>query len=233
MTFDQAVEHAIGSSSTLNDKEGALQKYKVLSQGKSNREARLAAKDVLGSDVFWDWDLPRTREGYYHFKGGLEAAIKRTKAFAPYAEMVWLETKAPDVKQAQYFAGEVREQHPGKWFVYNLSPSFNWSAHGYTDESLKSFVWDLGKSGFVLQLISLAGLHSTATVTVELARQFVTDGMLAYVQLIQRKEKELGCDVLTHQKWSGANYIDRVLSTVSSGSSSTAAMGKDSTEHSF
>ena len=122
-----------------------------------------------------------------------------------------------------------------------------------TDEGLKNFVWDLGKEGFVLQLISLAGLHLNATATAELAARFKNDGMLAYVDLVQRKEKEIGCDVLTHQKWcvltskslttcqnmltddcrSGANYIDRILTTVSAGSSSTSAVGKDSTEHQF
>lgn len=124
-----------------------------------------------------------------------------------------------------------------------MSPSFNWTAHGYTDEQLKSFVWDLGKAGFLIQLISLAGLHSTAVVTgkcrtspgclgkcrtdlscsptAELAKRFKTDGMLAYVELIQKKEKEIGCDVFTHQKWSGASYSDRVLN----GASHTHTLG--------
>ena len=104
---------------------------------------------------------------------------------------------------------------------------------------------------FVLQLISLAGLHLNAAATAELASRFKTDGMLAYVELVQKKEKGLGCDVLTHQKWfvshydlnrlfahnetcrSGANYVDRILNTISAGSSSTSAVGKDSTEHTF
>ncbi|KAG8976164.1 hypothetical protein FRC05_004413 [Tulasnella sp. 425] len=125
------------------------------------------------------------------------------------------------------------EKYPGKWLVYNLSPSFNWSAHGFTETDLKNSIWDLAKEGFVLQLISLAGLHSTVVVTAELAQKYKEQGMLAYVNLIQKKEKEIGCDVLTHQKWSGANYVDRILSTITSGSTSTSAMGKDSTEHSF
>ncbi|PPQ71646.1 hypothetical protein CVT24_007837 [Panaeolus cyanescens] len=231
-TFNQAVEKAINSSN-LQDKSGSLQKYLESASGQSNAVARAAAKEILGHDVFWDWDAPRTREGYYHYTGGVEAAIKRTKAFAPYADMLWLETKSPDVKQAKYFSGKIREEHPGKWFVYNLSPSFNWSQHGFDNTALKNFVWDLAKEGFVLQLISLAGLHSNAVTTAELSSRFKEDGMLAYVELIQRKEKEIGCDVLTHQKWSGANYIDKILSTVSSGSSSTSAVGKDSTEHTF
>ena len=85
----------------------------------------------------------------------------------------------------------------------------------------------------MLQLISLAGLHLNAAATCALAARFKTEGMRAYVELVQAQEKALGCDVLTHQKWSGANYVDRILSTVSAGSSSTSAVGQDSTEHQF
>jgi len=231
-TFDQAVEQAV-QESPIGDKAEALRQYHTRSAGLSNTEARLVARDILGTDIFWDWDLPRTREGYYHFTGGIESAIARATAFGPYADLLWLETKRPDLQQAKTFARRLREKFPNKWLVYNLSPSFNWSAEFSNDDEIKHFIWELGKEGFVLQLVSLAGLHSTAAATAELAQQYKTDGMLAYVNLIQRKEKELACDVLTHQKWSGAKYIDRILQTVSSGSSSTSAMGKDSTEHSF
>ncbi|CRJ94401.1 hypothetical protein BN1708_017039, partial [Verticillium longisporum] len=122
---------------------------------------------------------------------------------------------------------------PGKGLVYNLSPSFNWMAHGFTDATLKSFIWDIAREGFVLQLISLAGLHSNATITNELARDFKSDGMLAYVNLVQRREKEGGCDVLTHQKWSGASYIDGILGAIQSGSSSSKSMGEGNTEGQF
>ncbi|KAF8599781.1 isocitrate lyase [Ceratobasidium sp. AG-I] len=231
-TFEQAVEQTIAKSQ-LSDKEAALSKFRELSAGLSVNESRYVAKDIIGEHVLWDWDLPRTREGYYHFSGGVDAAIDRVLAFSPHAELLWLETKQPDLEQARGFARRIRKVFPGKWLVYNLSPSFNWSAHGFTETDLKNFVWELAKEGFVLQLISLAGLHSTAMVTAELAERYKRDGMLAYVELIQRREKELGVDVLTHQKWSGAPYIDRILSTISSGSSSTSGMGKDSTEHTF
>jgi isocitrate lyase len=159
--------------------------------------------------------------------------------------MLWLETKTPDIKQAKTFAERILAKYPNKKLVYNLSPSFNWSAHGFSDGDLKEFCNELGKAGFVLQLISLAGLHSTAAVTCELSKGFKKDGILAYVELIQRREKEVGTDVLTHQKWSGANYIDEILQSmgplvlfwlmivVSAGSSATSSIGKDSTEHSF
>ncbi|KAK1218684.1 mitochondrial 2-methylisocitrate lyase [Marasmius sp. AFHP31] len=232
VTFGEAVEAAI-KESTIKDKEGAFKTFKDATVGKSISDMREIAKDILGAPVFWDYEMPRTREGYYHVTGGLGPAIKRATTFAPYADLVWLETKTPDIEEARYFARKIRETYPETRFVYNLSPSFNWSAHGFSETDLKNFCWELGKEGFALQLISLAGLHSNATATAELAARYKEDGMLAYVQLVQRKEKEIGCDVLTHQKWSGANYVDKILQSVSSGSSSTSAVGKDSTENSF
>ena len=104
---------------------------------------------------------------------------------------------------------------------------------GFDKESLKTFVWDLAKEGFVLQLISLAGLHSTAAATHELSKAFSEEGMLAYVRLVQAKEKELGCDVLRHQMWSGAEYVDGMLGAVVSGSSGSKSMGDGNTEGQF
>jgi len=236
VTFDQAVENTIRRQSNIVDPESAYQTYLAGTAGRglSNRQCRDAARAILnGKDVEWSWDLPRTREGFYHYKGGVEAATKRVLAFSPHADMLWLETKSPDLAQATGFARNIREKFPGKWMVYNLSPSFNWGAHGFSEGDLRDFIWNLAKEGFVLQLISLAGLHSGATITAELAQRYKTDGMLAYVELIQRREKEIGCDVLTHQKWSGASYVDRILASVTAGSSATSAMGEGSTESSF
>ncbi|SCZ98842.1 BZ3500_MvSof-1268-A1-R1_Chr7-1g09290 [Microbotryum saponariae] len=224
VTFDQAVQRHLERTLSASEAKTKFDDYKsrVGEANLTNREARRVAKEVVGQEVKWDWGLARTKEGYYHYQGGVpvsphtlssafRAAMKRTLSYAPLADLLWLETKEPNLAQAQGFATEIRSHFPSKWLVYNLSPSFNWGAHGFTPEQLKSFVWDLGSSGFVLQLISLAGLHSTAVVTHELAKRYKDEGMLAYVELIQKKEKELGCDVLTHQKWSGASYIDRVL----------------------
>lgn len=163
----------------------------------------------------------------------MEAATKRALAFGPYADLLWVETGDPNVSVAAKLGRAVREVYPGKGLVYNLSPSFNWMAHGFTPETLKSFIWDIAKEGFVLQLISLAGLHSTATISNELAKAFKKDGMKAYVDLVQRREKELGCDVLTHQKWSGAAYIDGILGAIQSGSSGSKSMGEGNTEGQF
>ncbi|GAO18846.1 hypothetical protein UVI_02059570 [Ustilaginoidea virens] len=194
---------------------------------------RALAAHYAKTPVHFDWDVPRTREGFYHFRAGMPAATKRALAFAPYADLLWVETGDPSVEVAARLGRAVRESYPSKGLVYNLSPSFNWMAHGFTPETLKSFIWDIAKEGFVLQLVSLAGLHSTAAISCELARGFKKDGMKAYVDLVQRREKELGCDVLTHQKWSGASYMDGILGAIQSGSSSSKSMGEGNTEGQF
>ncbi|PTB62689.1 methylisocitrate lyase [Trichoderma citrinoviride] len=233
VTFDEAaVEHM--------QKEGVAQAKidEYLSATAADRNMGIAHRRALASQytktpVYFSWDVPRTREGYYHFRAGMEAATKRALAFAPFADLLWVETGDPKVEVAAKLGRTVRAAFPGKSLVYNLSPSFNWMAHGFTDETLKSFIWDIAKEGFTLQLISLAGLHSTATITNELAKKFKTDGMKAYVEIVQRREKELGCDVLTHQKWSGASYIDGILGAIQSGSSSSRSMGEGNTEGQF
>ena len=230
VTFDEAVEAHIKSEG------GDAAEY--LAQTKANPNLSLTKRRALStkytkSPVTWSADIPRTREGFYHYKAGIPAATKRAIEFAPYADLLWLETATPSVAKAAGFAREIREKYPGKKLVYNLSPSFNWMGQGFDDASLKSFVWDLAKEGFVLQLISLAGLHSTATISAELSRGFKEDGMLAYVNLVQSREKALGVDVLTHQKWSGAGYIDGIIGAIQSGSSGSKSMGDGNTEKGF
>ncbi|KAJ4356176.1 mitochondrial 2-methylisocitrate lyase [Didymosphaeria variabile] len=230
VTFDEAVQQHLGKEGSSID--GYLNEIKANPDLSLLKRREVAAKHTK-SPVYFNWDIPRTREGHYHYKAGMAAATKRAKEFAPYADLLWVETAGPNVEEAGKFAGEIREKYPGKKFVYNLSPSFNWLGQGFTEESLKSFVWDLAKHGFVLQLISLAGLHSTATITCELSRAFKDQGMLAYVNLVQAREKEVGCDVLTHQKWSGAGYIDGILGSIQSGSSGSRSMGEGNTEAGF
>ena len=163
----------------------------------------------------------------------MPAATKRAIEYAPYAELLWLETAVPDVEKAAGFAAEIRQAHPDKFLVYNLSPSFNWMGQGFDKESLRNFIWDLAKHGFVLQLISLAGLHSTAAATAELSKDFRWKGMQAYVNLVQKKEKRLDVDVLKHQKWSGAEYVDGMLSAIQRGNSGSKSMGEGNTEAGF
>ncbi|KAF7291567.1 Isocitrate lyase [Mycena chlorophos] len=187
----------------------------------------------LKSVPYWDWDSPRTREGYYRYQGGTQCAIVRAVAFAPYADLLWMETKSPIYAQAKEFAAGVHAARPGHWLAYNLSPSFNWDAAGLGEKEMQSYVWDLGKLGFCWMFITLGGLHSNAYISDLFAKEFAKTGMKAYVEIVQRKERELGTDVLTHQKWSGADYADNLIKTVTGGVSSTAAMGKGVTETQF
>ncbi|KAJ9619616.1 mitochondrial 2-methylisocitrate lyase [Taxawa tesnikishii (nom. ined.)] len=212
VTFDEAVIAHIKAQSSDTNK---VSKY----------EQEIAKNLLLG--------YAEDERGFYHYRAGVPAATKRAIAFGPYADLLWLETGSASVEKAAGFAREIRAAYPGKKLVYNLSPSFNWMGHGFSPEQLKNFIWDLGKEGFVLQLISLAGIHSTATITKELAEKYKTDGMLAYVELVQKRERELGVDVLTHQKWSGAQYMDGILGAIQSGSSGSKSMGEGNTEGSF
>lgn len=105
---------------------------------------------------FWDWDAPRTREGFYRYQGGTQCAVNRAVAFAPYSDLLWMETKKPILAQAQEFAEGVHAVYPEQWLAYNLSPSFNWEAAGLDTDAMKSYVWQLGKLGFVWQFITVS-----------------------------------------------------------------------------
>ncbi|KAI1334663.1 isocitrate lyase [Xylariaceae sp. FL0016] len=233
VTFDEAAVEQMEAQGVSRDR---IDSFLEMVQGDANMgitKRRQLANELVREPIRFDWDVPRTREGFYHYRAGMRAATKRALTFGPYADLLWVETGDPSVEVAAKLGRAVREVFPGKGLVYNLSPSFNWMAHGFTDATLKSFIWDIAKEGFVLQLISLAGLHSTATITNELAKEYKKDGMKAYVDLVQRREKELGCDVLTHQKWSGASYIDGILGAIQSGSSGSKSMGEGNTEGQF
>ncbi|CAO3606867.1 unnamed protein product [Cunninghamella blakesleeana] len=199
---------------------------------KSNAEARAIAK-TYGVEIYFDWDSCRVREGLYRYEGGTEAATARAVAFAPYADMLWMETKKPILSQAEQFSKGVLAHYPEAKLCYNLSPSFNWDAAGMTDKDMEAYVWQLGKLGFVWQFITLGGLHATALATATFARSFKARGMYGYVNDVQRKEREHNVDVLQHQKWSGASYVDELIKVVTGGVAATAAMGKGVTEDQF
>lgn len=188
-------------------------------------EMKALAK-TWGMDPFWDWDSPRTREGFYRYQGGTKCGIARAVAFAPYADLLWMETKKPIYDQAKEFATGVLKVHPWAMLAYNLSPSFNWDAAGMTDAQIRSFIGDIAKLGFCWQFITLAGFHCQGLKIDLFARDYKERGMLAYVEGVQRPEREHGVETLQHQKWSGAEYVDRLMMTVTGGVSATAAMGK-------
>ena len=178
-------------------------------------------------------DLPRVREGFYRYQGGTKCAINRAVAFAPYCDLMWMETKKPIRAQAEEFAKGVLAKFPDKLLAYNLSPSFNWDAAGMSDQQMQTFISDLGQLGFVWQFITRGGFHSNALGIDLFARDFAQRGMLAYVERVQRQERKHGVETLQHQTWSGANYVDELIKTVQGGMAATAAMGKGVTEHQF
>ncbi|KAF7732518.1 isocitrate lyase 1 [Apophysomyces ossiformis] len=223
---------AVADELQKNGKGHVVQEFLNKIRSKSNTEARQIAASY-GVDIFWDWDLPRVREGYYRYEGGTEAATSRAIAYAPYADMLWMETKKPILSQAEQFAKGVLSASPQSLLCYNLSPSFNWDAAGLNDNDMGTFVAKLGQLGFVWQFITLGGLHANALITATFAKSFKEQGMLGYVSNVQRKERENGVDVLQHQKWSGATYVDELMKVVTGGVAATAAMGKGVTEDQF
>jgi isocitrate lyase len=176
----------------------------------------------------------RTPEGFYRTKAGLDQAIARGLAYAPYADLIWCETSKPDLEQASRFAKAIHAIYPGKLLAYNCSPSFNWKAN-LDDATMKTFREELGKMGYKFQFITLAGWHSLNLGMFELARAYKQDGMFAYSQL-QEKEfanEKNGFRAAKHQSFVGAGYFDAVQNTIMHGLSSTTALAGSTEEEQF
>ena len=189
------------------------------------------AATLITSDVD-DRDKPfitgeRTAEGFYKIKNGLEPCIARAKSYAPYADMIWMETGTPDLELAKKFADGVHEEFPDQLLSYNCSPSFNWSAHLDADEIAK-FLKELGAMGFTFQFITLAGFHALNYGMFDLAYGYAREGMTAFVDLQNREFKaaeERGFTAVKHQREVGAGYFDTIATTVDPESSTTALKG--------
>ncbi len=176
----------------------------------------------------------RTPEGFFRVTDGIEAAIARGLAYAPYADLVWFETSTPDLDEAERFAAALRDEYPGKLLAYNCSPSFNWRRH-LSDAQIASFQRDLARLGYRFQFITLAGFHSLNAAMFELALGYRDEAMAAYVRL-QQRELELEADGYTatrHQREVGAGYFDRVLETLTGGAASTLALHGSTEEAQF
>ena len=176
----------------------------------------------------------RTPEGFYRVRDGIEAAIARGLAYAPYADLVWCETSTPDRDEAERFAEAIHLRYPGKLLAYNCSPSFNWRAH-LSDAEIAGFQRDLASMGYRFQFITLAGFHALSLSMFELARGYRDDAMTAYVDL-QERELELedaGYTATRHQREVGAGYFDQVMQAVSGGESSTLALAGSTEERQF
>lgn len=228
VTYAQAVEAALKAAA----KESLVAEWRSKANTLSHSEARALATK-MGVNPYWCWEKPRTSEGYYRVRGGVEYCVARALAFAPHCDLLWMETAKPSLEDAQHFAQGVHKVFPRQLLAYNLSPSFNWDASGMTDDEIAKFQDRLGQEGYVWQFITLAGFHGNALQVTEFSRAFAADKMIAYVRLIQRRERAEAVSTLTHQKWSGAELFDTLLLTATGGLVSTAAMGKDNTETQF
>ena len=167
----------------------------------------------------------RTAEGFFQFRGGIDAAIARSLAYAPYADMLWCETSTPDLAEAKKFADAIHTQFPGKLLAYNCSPSFNWKKK-LDEASIASFQQELGKMGYKFQFVTLAGFHALNLSMFGLARGYAHAGMTAYSKLQQEEfaAQELGYRAVTHQRFVGTGYFDKIAQVVSGGNSSTTAL---------
>lgn len=177
----------------------------------------------------------RTVEGFHTFRGGLEAAIARGLAYAPYADIVWCETSEPNIEDAQHFASAIHEKFPGKLLAYNCSPSFNWRSKLSLAE-IASFQQKLGGMGYRFQFVTLAGFHALNFSMFELAQEYSRTGMLAYSSLQQREfelAERLGYGAVKHQRFVGTGYFDQVASTIASGQISTCALPGSTEEEQF
>ena len=167
----------------------------------------------------------RTSEGFYHVKNGLEQGIDRGLSYAPYADLIWLETSHPDIGEAKEFAAAIHEKFPGKMLAYNCSPSFNWAAK-LSKKEMATYREELAALNYKFQFITLAGFHALNTSMFEISKAYKEEGMLGYSKL-QEKEFALQADGFTavkHQTFVGTQYFDMVQNTVQQGKSSTVAM---------
>ncbi len=196
------------------------------------------AADLLTSDVdprdqsFTTGE--RTIEGFYRVKPGMDQALSRAKAYAPYVDLVWFETGKPDLKEAKTFAEQMQKDCPGKMLAYNCSPSFNWKRH-LDDSTIARFQRELGAMGYKFQFITLAGFHALNYSIFDLACKYRDSGMSAFVEL-QEKEfaaEERGYTATRHQREVGAGYFDAVTQAVTGGNSSITAMHGSTEQEQF
>jgi isocitrate lyase len=196
--------------------------------------AKLLTSDIDERDHPFIIKGERTAEGFYRIKSGVDTAIARGLAYAPYADLVWCETSTPDLAQAKKFAEGIKKEFPNKLLAYNCSPSFNWKKH-LDDATIAKFQRELGAMGYKFQFVTLAGFHALNYGMYELARKYKDGGMAAYSELQQAEfaaEKD-GYSATRHQREVGTGYFDQVAEVISGGKASTLALGESTEAHQF
>jgi len=205
-----------------------VEQWLKYAEGVSHWKARQKAKEI-GANVSWDWNRPRTTEGFFQIRGGIEFAIAKSLAVAPYADIIWMETKTADLEDAAVFAKAIHAAYPEKMLAYNLSPSFNWDTTGMSDEEMRQFPAEIGKLGYVFNFITYGGHQADGIAGEELASALQQDGMLALARL-QRKLRLLESPYTTPQSLVGGPRLDSALSASTGRTATTKAMGKGSTQ---
>ena len=229
-TYRQAVADVmalrVGEGETL---AMSVEQWLAFSKRASWYAAREKAR-ALEIDVTWDSEPAKTPEGYYQVVGGLDYAIAKSLAAAPFADILWMETATANLEEAKAFADAIHAEFPGKMLAYNLSPSFNWDTTGMTDEQMKRFPEDLGKLGFVFNFITYGGHQIDGLAAEDFATALLQDGMLSLARL-QRKLRLLESPYRTPQTLVGGPRLDAALMAASGRTATTKAMGKGSTQH--
>jgi len=228
-TFGEAVADLMAAGAEEGAKYGlSAEEWTEYFQNVSLAEAADKAQS-LGMDVSWDCELSRTPEGYYLVRGGIQYAIAKSLAVAPFSDLIWMETKTADLADAKEFAEAIHKQFPDKMLAYNLSPSFNWDTTGMTDDEMRAFPEELGRLGFVFNFITYGGHQIDGLASEEFATALLQDGMLALARL-QRKFRLLDSPYRTPQSLVGGPRLDAGLAAASGRTASTKAMGKGSTQ---
>ena len=230
MTYGDAVaellESRIGEGESF---QMTVEEWRTFARDASFSEIR-ARTETLGIVVSWDPELPKTPDGYYQVQGGIDYAIAKSLAAAPFADLLWMETKTADLADARRFAEAIHAEYPDKMLAYNLSPSFNWDTTGLSDDEMRRFPEALGKLGFVFNFITYGGHQIDGLAAEEFATALREDGMLALARL-QRKFRLLESPYRTPQSLVGGDRLDAALLAASGGTAATKAMGKGSTQH--
>ena len=206
-----------------------LEEWLTFARRASLSEIR-AKSTSLDIQLAWDPELPKTPDGYYQVEGGIDYAIAKSLAAAPFADLLWMETKTADLHDARRFARAIHAEYPDKMLAYNLSPSFNWDTTGLSDDEMRRFPEDLGKLGFVFNFITYGGHQIDGLAAEEFATALRDDGMLALARL-QRKFRLLESPYRTPQSLVGGDRLDAALMAASGRTAATKAMGKGSTQH--
>src|SRR3954447_2495370 len=230
MTYGEAVAELLEFRASEGEQlEMSVAEWRKFAQRAPMYTAREKARE-LGAAVGWDCELAKTPEGYYQVRGGIPYAIAKSLAAAPFADILWMETKTADLADAREFAEAIHAQFPDQMLAYNLSPSFNWDTTGMTDEEMKQFPIELGKMGFVFNFITYGGHQIDGVASEEFATALKQDGMLALARL-QRKLRLVESPYRTPQTLVGGPRSDAALLASSGRTATTKAMGKGSTQH--